>query len=494
VALLFSLLALAACGEQKTPGPSITSSAFTAPTTTKSANPTATPALTSSVTKSTAFLEVAGASEVPLDNTFSSEVSKLLGTTKNLSVRLYSSEDSAEKLANSFDSAITTKGYTALSGKPSKSGDTYVGIYTKTGAEDLILTSLDTPKDAGELANNLNLPGLSSSSLNNLYRQIKGKKAIAFVFSGTDLVKAVFEAANTSPTPVVTPQVEVTAPPSATPVPAVTPVVNGPGSELVNTLLATAEVDLRVKKVERYDELNYEGQTIKPKGVFLVISYEFANVSKSPVAFVSLTLKDGQNREFETAYDGEVNNALYQMGYRSSYIVNPGFSGGEYKVYDVPKEANGFKLEPFIETERKPSLASFSSNGGKGPDSGAGAELIGQTITIDDEKTEVKVLNVERVSTLKDGGKSYNSPGVFLIVTYEMKNNGVKATSGPVFRLEDSEGRAFSTTDNFEVLIAAGKNTKTKLDVSVNPGQSGVNYKVFEVVKEASGFKLAALS
>lgn len=479
--LLIFLLLLVACGEAQTP----TTMSSTAIPTTQSATSTIT-------NKPEALaLEVAGTSEVPLDSAFSAEVSKLLAGTTNLSARLYVSADNAEKLTASFDTAIVAKGYNGLSSKPTKSGETYVGIYTKPGSDDLIVTSLDAPKDPSRLSQGLGLSGLSDNTVNNINKQIKGKNGIAFVFSGRNLVKAVFDAAGTASTSGITPQVEITAPATATP--AVTAVTNGPGSELVNMLVATKEVDLKVKKVERYDELKYEGKSIKPKGVFLVISYDFANVSKYPVALNSLNLKDNQDREFETVIDSEVTSALISLSYKSSFVVNPGFVGSEYKVYDVPKEASGFELVPLFETDRKPSAASFASNGGKGPDSGAGAELTGKTITLEDDQTDVKVLSVDRVSAIKDSAHNYKSDGVFLIVTYEMKNKGSKSVTAPLFRLQDGEGRIFTTTDNFDIIFTVVKNSKTKFDDSVNPGQSGVNFKVFEVLKESNNFNLIEL-
>ena len=474
--LLLGLLGLVACGDAPTPTRVVPGT-----------GPTIQSALSNSA------VEVAGASEVQLDRAFSTEVSRLLPGAKNLYVRLYVSAESADKLASSFDTAITNKGYSGLSGKPTKSGDTYVGIYNKTGADDLILTTLDAPKDASGLSQGLNFQGLSESTLTKLYNQIQGKKGIALVFSGTDLVKAVFDAAKETTPTSITPQVEITAPPATT-TPVSTGITNGPGSELLKTLVATREVDLKVTKVERFDELNYEGKAIKAKGVFLVISYDFVNLSKSPVAHTSLTLKDNQGREFENTVDYEISSALDNLGYKSSYIVNPGFIGSEYKVYDVPKEATSFQLVPFFETERKPSIASFSNSGGKGSDSAAGAELAGKTLTIAEDKTDIKVTSVERYSAIKDGSKSYKSDGVYLIVSYEMKNNGSKPVTVPLFYLQDSEGRTFSSSDNFDVILAVAKNSKTRYDDVVNPGQSGVNYKVFEVLKGSSGFNLIELS
>lgn len=498
VSLLLLVTLLAACGDEKTPVPA--SPGITVP---KTAVATSAPATTKAATTSGLGLDVAGASEVQTDNAFSGAVSKLLTGAKNVNVWLYISGDSPEKLAGSFDTSIVAKGYSAMMEKPSKSGNTYVGIYSKTGSDDLILTTLQVPKDAAELSKGLNMPGISEDTTKAIYQQIKGKTSVAFIFSGQDLVKAVFSAATAETTatattaattgnPTATPKVEATA--AATQAPAVTPITSGPGSELVGTLIATENLDVKIKKVERYNELKYEGKTVKPKGSFLVISYDYANIGKTPVAIVSLTLKDGQDREFESSYDSDVSGALRKMGYTSSFVVNPGFIGSEYRVYDVPADAKDFKLVSFFDTERKPSAESFNTRGGKGADSGAGAELVGQTKTIASDKTDVKVLSVERVNPVKDGSTSYKSDGTFLIVTYEMTNNGDKATTGPTFYLQDSDGRNFSSTDNFEVAYAVAKNAKTKFDSSVNPGQKGVSYRVFEVTKDSTGFKLAEMN
>lgn len=79
-----------------------------------------------------------------------------------------------------------------------------MGIYNKTGAEDLILTTLDAPEDARQLSwawTSQVFPRLLLTTFISKSRE----KAIAFVFSGADLVKAVFEAANATPTPAITP-------------------------------------------------------------------------------------------------------------------------------------------------------------------------------------------------------------------------------------------------------------------------------------------------
>ena len=266
-----------------------------------------------------------------------------------------------------------------------------------------------------------------------------------------------------------------------------------PGQELVGQLIASGNTDIRVKTVKLFTELKDTSKTATPKGVFMAVVLEIANLGKKPEAFNSIKLLDGKNQEYSTSGDLDASFILAGMdGFKSSFFVNPGFVGTDVKLYDVPKDATNYRIEADKlfggETNRKPSAESFANNGGKGADSGAGQELVGKTLTTKD-KLEVTITKVERLTeiktdkqTLKPGG------GVYLIVVYDAKNNGDKPAYSSSFYIKDSADRVYYTSSDFDVTIALS--SKYKSETPINPGLNGSDYKIFEVTKDATSFSL----
>jgi hypothetical protein len=302
--------------------------------------------------------------------------------------------------------------------------------------------------------------------------------------------------ASTAVAAVPVPTTVAAAVPAPTTVAAVVPNSTGPGSELVGQLIAVGDSDVRVKSVTQFTELKGSSKTATPKGVFMVIVFDVANLGTKPSALSFLNLKDGQNRQFAQTTDSDAIVAIATMPqFKEDLLINPGFVGTEVKTYDVPKDATGFKIEAdsFAGNSkgRKPSAESFSTSGGKGPDSGAGKELVGKTFTTK-EKVTATVTAVDRMGEVKAGSKSFKSNGVYVIVQYDVTNNGDKPSSFVTFYLKDSNGHFFSTSSDFDLAFELGTSGNYKQDFTINPGQSGKGYKVFEVTKEATGFEMVA--
>jgi hypothetical protein len=203
-----------------------------------------------------------------------------------------------------------------------------------------------------------------------------------------------------------------------------------------------------------------------------------------------IKLNDSQGKKYGDINAFDTIEALAAMAeFKSNFIINPGFVGINVKLYDLPKDLTGLKIvdDGFEKTTRKPSPDSFSTSGGKGPDSSAGQELVGKAITEKARKLDVKVTKVERLQEATREGKTIKPDGVWIVVVYDITNTGDKPGGLTTFNLQDSEGRVYESSD-FDLEVALG--SKYKNELSINPGQSGSGFKVFEVVKEASGFRL----
>jgi hypothetical protein len=518
--LLLTVL-LVACGDSPTatPAPATTAAATTAASTTSAAVATtaattaaatttaaakttaaattaaATTAAATTAATSTGSLSlpvISGAKEVTLDPAVTGELAKQipgLSSISGLVIKLFASDDADEKLAASTDTALTGAGYSfGLPGatKPSKQGDTIAGFYVKNGAPDILLAVGGITSDSVDISKMLDIPGLSKDAAEKMVSQIKGRKSFMLVIAGPNILQALLMGSSNAS---VTPGASAT----KTPVPTLAS-ATGPGSELVGQLIAAGDNDIRVKNVVRFDELKSSGgKTATPKGVFLVIVLEVANLGSKPSGLTFVNLVDDKGRQFDTTSDGDAISAIVSKPeFDSSLLINPGFAGTEVKIYDVPKDATGFKLQPddFLgKTERKASADSFSASGGKGPDSSAGPELVGKTFNSKD-KVSATITKVERLNEISGSGKTFKTSGTFLIVQYDVKNDGDKPSSFLTFYLKDGQGHTFSSTSDFDLSFALGASGKYKNDLTINPGQSGKGYKVFEVTKEASAFDL----
>ncbi len=486
----------AAATTAATTAAAITTAATTVAATTAATTVAATTVATTAAAASGTFPAISGVKEVVMDAAIQAEIAKQFpASLKNANIKYYTSDNDYDKAASDVDAALTGAGYKfAIPGqsKPAKQGEQYVGLYTKTGAEDLLIGTLPVPANLDQVGGSSTLPGLSGDALKKFADQMKGKKSLVFVLSAPNLLQTLFELGQSNGNP-TTSAAQTTAA-VTTAATAATGATTGTDSQLVGQLIAAGDLDIRIKKVERFTELKGTTKTATPKGVFLAITYEFANLGKKPTGFSFLTLKDGLNREFQTTTDFDAISALTgSYGYKSNFAVNPGFLGSEFKVYDVPKDATGFKLEAdktFGKTDRKPSADSFSSSGGKGADSGAGQELVGKTLTNAKEMYDVKVTKVERLTEIVGNSKSVKTTGVYLIVVFEATNNGAKPLNFVSMDLKDNTGRVFSGGTDFDVAIALSG--KYKSLSGVNPGQSGSGYRAYEVTKDAAGMELTA--
>jgi len=238
VALLVSLmlmtaLALAACGADPTATPAPTTAAATtvaatvapttAPTTvaptkaattapattvaaTTAATAVATTAATSATTAATANLSlpaITGASELQLDASIVKEIGKVVPGLTNPTVKLYVSEDDAEKLANNADTILNGAGYKfGLPGstKPAKQGDQVVGFYVKSGSPDILLASGAIPANPDDLGRSLNIPGLDAAAIQKLTDQVKGKKSLMVLLAAPGLLQTLLGATGTTTT------------------------------------------------------------------------------------------------------------------------------------------------------------------------------------------------------------------------------------------------------------------------------------------------------
>lgn len=526
--LLVVTLMLAACGDQTaTPVPATTAPASTAAATTAvttraaATTAAATSAATTSVATTAAATTsaaatsaadtiqlpaIAGLKEIELDAAFKAEIGKQTPQLQNFAIKGYVSDDSDEKVAASLDTALTGAGYKyALPGatKISKQGDSYFGLYAKAGALDLLVAVQQIPADPAKLADGPT-PGVSQEVIQKFVDQVKGKKTFISIIGSKDILKAVANGRATSTeTAAATTAAGTTA--AATPVKESTVQAtaaslgqSGPGSELVGKLIATENADVRVKKVERFTELKSGNKTIAPKGVFMAVSLEIANIGKKPTFDVFVTLKDDKGNEIKITEDFDASSVLSSdYGYKSDFLINPGFVGSDYKLYDVPKDASSFTLEAdnlFSSSTRQPLPDSFTNNGGKGPDSGAGQELTGKTYKDATNKADVKITKVERFTEIKSDSKTLkpNGNGVYLVVVYQAKNNGDKNLNSVSLHLKDSAGRIFSAGANFDLAFALAR--KYSSLSNVEPGKTGNGYEVFEVLRDASGFDLTDLS
>jgi hypothetical protein len=157
----------------------------------------------------------------------------------------------------------------------------------------------------------------------------------------------------------------------------------------------------------------------------------------------------------------------------------------------VPKEVSGFKLEAdelIASKSRQASPDSFTNSGGKGPDSGAGQELVGKTFTNPTYNLAVKITKVERLTEIKSGSKTLKprGNGVYLVVVYQATNNGDKELNSTAFKLKDNLGRIF-VGGGYEASIAMSD--KYPSISSLGPGKTGNDFRVFEVVRDAKGFE-----
>lgn len=273
MAILMLLLAsgIAACGEtaatatpnSTSPATTTTTSAATSSSTTVAASTTTTSGATgtgvnplnaattvpAANTNSAATIpSISNATEVQVDPAFSAAAAKQIPGVSNPTFKIFVSGDDAAKLATNADTAFTAGGYAfAFPGatKPTNTGTTIAGLYTKAGAPDILIGALNIPADTATLTKDLAIPDLTDASAQKFLEQVKGKKSMLIVLSATGLVQSLFNTLGATPpgsnaNSNTTPVAATTTDSSATAAPAVTSAVTDndiaiyPGSKKVN--------------------------------------------------------------------------------------------------------------------------------------------------------------------------------------------------------------------------------------------------------------------
>ncbi len=209
ILMLLLAFVLNACGESptSTPIPSPTPTQPPTPTTAPTTAPVAAVATTtlasggsSSGTPAASggslvsLPSINGATEVTLDPAIVQPVIKQFGLA-NATVKFYTSDQPASSVVDTADAAIVGAGYAfSIPGatKPTQSGGTYAGLYTKANAADIVLAAVDVPSDPTQLATQLNIPGVTADVVQKLADQIKGKKSVLFIVAAPGLLQAIF--------------------------------------------------------------------------------------------------------------------------------------------------------------------------------------------------------------------------------------------------------------------------------------------------------------
>jgi hypothetical protein len=101
-----------------------------------------------------------------------------------------------------------------------------------------------------------------------------------------------------------------------------------------------------VKSAEKVSTIkSIQGDTIKPKGIFVLVKIEIENIGKEATNALNseLSLMDKENRTFEpdTTTQALMLNTLGAGGVR----LQPGMPVTITEVYDIPISASGLKLE-----------------------------------------------------------------------------------------------------------------------------------------------------
>lgn len=171
-----------------------TSAAATTPAATTAA------AGTSSATTSLSLPSFSGLTEVNVDPSFASAFSQQL-PIKNFALKVYVSDDTNDNVATTIDTALTGAGYKfAIPGqsKISKQGDSYGGLYAKTGSPDLLVAVGPVPTDPSKLDAST-MQGISPQTAQMLIDQIKGHKTFVFFIGANDLLQSLFASALSTP-------------------------------------------------------------------------------------------------------------------------------------------------------------------------------------------------------------------------------------------------------------------------------------------------------
>lgn len=193
------LVGLAACADNSTPTQAATTPASTTVAATVGGSSTG-------IAVNGSKLNVTGTTPLTLDPTLEKALKDLLSVNStrvpDLSLTIYASNDEPPILGDRADKTLTGAGYTFHDVRGGT--DTVLnikdadgaGAYTKNGVPDLIIevreaTALSSANGAP--------PGVSADAYQKMLDQVKDKKSILIVLSGSNLFQIITDARNNSP-------------------------------------------------------------------------------------------------------------------------------------------------------------------------------------------------------------------------------------------------------------------------------------------------------
>ncbi|HEX2911891.1 MAG TPA: hypothetical protein VH186_13870 [Chloroflexia bacterium] len=203
---------LTACGDSPTATPAPTTAAATtvasttaaATATTSSGGSAATAGptvaggvATTAANVSTAVVpSISGTTEIQLDTSFLTEFLKQVPVGSNATVHAYVSDDDPAKVAGNTDTALKGAGYQfGLPGftAPITQGDSTLGLYSKTGTQDILFATIKIPTAEADLQN-FNAPGVSQEAIQKFISQVKGKNTMLLVVTAPNLLQTLISA------------------------------------------------------------------------------------------------------------------------------------------------------------------------------------------------------------------------------------------------------------------------------------------------------------
>lgn len=142
--------------------------------------------------------------EITLDPAIRTEIVKQLpAQLKDAVLKVFVSDDTADKVASSVDTALTAGGYKfGIPGqtKPVDQSGTFAGLYLKAGSPDLLFAITTVPTNTAEL-NNLNIPGITAADAQKFLDQVKGHKTLAIAIGAPNLLQSLAQLGGATTTP-----------------------------------------------------------------------------------------------------------------------------------------------------------------------------------------------------------------------------------------------------------------------------------------------------
>ncbi len=198
------------------------------------------------ITNGTAALPpIPGTTMVQLDPELLASTARLVPGVTNPTVQLFASDNTPDKLAADIDTSFLGAGYKFVFpgiSKPTRLSSTILGLYSKAGAPDILLSVTDVPTDVSLVSRSIGLPALSQAASQKYLDQVKGKKSVAILVAAAGVLQAF--SGNIGVTPQTGPDPNATTAPANTassPVTTAVPAIGEqdipvyPGSKKVNT-------------------------------------------------------------------------------------------------------------------------------------------------------------------------------------------------------------------------------------------------------------------